>query len=62
MPSTAESNHPSAVPLARDAGGQPLAVPENATAWRVRRHTGGRPRIVLGVDKQPIHVPLGYTI
>ncbi len=62
MPSAADSNHLPLVPLARDPGGQPLAVPENAAGWRVRRHTGGRPRIVLGVDKQPIHVPLGYTI
>lgn len=62
MPSAADSNHPLLVPLARDPGGQPLAVPENAAAWRVRRHTGGRPRIVLGVDKQPMQLPLGYTI
>ena len=62
MPSAPDSNHPPIIPLAREPGGRPLAVPENAAAWRVRRHTGGRPRIVLGVDKQPIHVPLGYTI
>ncbi|HEX5058597.1 MAG TPA: hypothetical protein VFV99_04510, partial [Kofleriaceae bacterium] len=28
----------------------------------VRRKTGGRPRLVLAVDKQPMQLPLGYTI
>jgi len=62
MPTPAESNRPPAIPLARDSEGQPLDVPESAAAWRVRRHTRGRPRIVLGVDKQPMQLPLGYTI
>lgn len=49
-------------PLARDADGNPIELPPVAAAWRVRRKTGGRPRIVLGVDKQPMQLPLGYTI
>ncbi|MEJ7599239.1 MAG: hypothetical protein WKG01_15140 [Kofleriaceae bacterium] len=62
MPSPAESNHPTVVPLARDSEGRALDVPECAAAWRVRRHTRGRPRIVLGVDKQPMQLPLSYTV
>src|SRR5687767_10910174 len=36
-------------PLANGANGEPLDVPENAVAWRVRRGGGrrGRPRIVF---------------
>jgi hypothetical protein len=56
------SNRPVVCPLARDADGNPLELPQNASAWRVRRHTGGRPRIVLGADKQPMLVPLAYTV
>ena len=51
-----------ACPLACDAEGNPVALPEGASAWRVRRHTGGRPRIQLGVDKQPMQLPLTYTL
>jgi hypothetical protein len=49
-------------PLARDADGAAIALPDGAATWRVRRKTGGRPRIVLGVDKQPMQLPLAYTI
>ena len=49
-------------PLARDADGNPIELPPGAAAWRVRRKTGGRPRIVLGVDKQPMQLPLSYSI
>jgi hypothetical protein len=45
------------VPLARNSGG-PIDVPDEANHWRIRRHTGGRPRLVLGVDKQPLRLPL----
>ena len=51
---------PTHVPLARNAEG-PIEVPESAAHWRVRRHTGGRPRLVLGVDKQPLKLPLAMT-
>ena len=53
---------PPTCPLARDADGNPIELPPGATAWRVRRKTGGRPRIVLGVDKQPLQLPLSYSI
>jgi hypothetical protein len=56
------STQPTTCPLARDEDGSAIELPSGATAWRVRRQTGGRPRIVLGVDKQPMQVPLGYTI
>lgn len=48
------------VPLARDSNG-PIDVPDEANHWRPRRHTGGRPRLVLGVDKQPLRLPLTMT-
>jgi hypothetical protein len=53
---------PALCPLARDQDGNIIELPPTAVAWRVRRQTGGRPRIVLGVDKQPMQLPLGYTI
>ena len=49
-------------PLARDKDGNAIEVPNGAAAWRVRRKTGGRPRTVLSVDKQPMQLPLGYSI
>lgn len=53
---------PTPCPLAVDPDGHPIELPETATAWRVRRKTGGRPRIVLGVDKQPVQLPLSYSL
>ena len=49
-------------PLARDRDGTAIQPPDGMAAWRVRRKTGGRPRIQLGVDKQPINLPTTYTI
>jgi hypothetical protein len=48
-------------PLARDSDGNPFELPDGAAYWRVRRQTGGRPRKVLGVDRQPLRVPLEMT-
>jgi len=48
-------------PLARDTDGNPFELPDGAAYWRVRRQTGGRPRKVLGVDRQPLRVPLEMT-
>jgi len=56
------AHHPTTCPLARDADGNTIDLPAGSVGWRVRRQTGGRPRIVLGVDKQPMQLPLGYTI
>src|SRR5690606_31195212 len=55
-------NHLAACPLARDESGNAIELPAGAAAWRVRRKTGGRPRLVLAVDKQPMQLPLGYTV
>jgi hypothetical protein len=52
-------DHP---PLARDAQGNLLAVPDGTCAWRICRHTKGRPRIVNGPDKQPARFPLDTTL
>jgi hypothetical protein len=56
------STTPTTCPLARDKDGNAIELPPGASCWRVRRKTGGRPRIVLGVDKQPIQLPLSYSI
>ena len=53
---------PSTVPLARDAEGNHIEIPEGAIGWRIRRQTGGRPRLVLDSRKQPMTFPLDYTI
>lgn len=53
---------PSIVPLARDQDGNPIELPEGAVGWRVRRQTGGRPRLMLDASKQPLLLPLEYTI
>ena len=65
-PPTLEAAQPrtnaAACPLARDRLGNAIEVPPAAAAWGVRRKTGGRPRIMLGVDGRPLHLPLAYTI
>lgn len=53
---------PSTVPLALDAEGNHIEIPEGAIGWRIRRQTGGRPRLVLDSRKQPMMFPLDYTI
>jgi hypothetical protein len=52
---------PLIVPLARDPNGRPLRVPPEAAFWRVRRHTRGRPRNVIGADRKPVELPLDIT-
>jgi hypothetical protein len=53
---------PSTVPLARDSDGNFIELPEGAVGWRIRRQTGGRPRLLLDSRKQPMLFPLDYTI
>lgn len=48
-------------PLAVDNRGNPIDVPEEEAAWRVRRRTGGRPKMVVGPDRQPLLLPLDTT-
>jgi hypothetical protein len=52
----------SAVPLARDANGNVISLPNDAAAWGVRRDTGGRPRRLLGLDRKWLRFPLDTTI
>jgi hypothetical protein len=52
----------SIAPLARDADGNLIELPDGAAGWRIRRQTGGRPRLVLDSRKQPMLFPLDYTI
>ena len=51
------------VPLGHDAQGEVIDVPDRATAWRVRRHSGGRgrPGLVYGRDGSPLVVPIAAT-
>jgi|GEM_PF-1802563 len=56
-PSTA-IEHP---PLAQDGHGNLLPVPDGTSAWRLSRHTGGRPRVVNGPDLAPLRLPLHVT-
>jgi hypothetical protein len=53
---------PSSAPLARDQFGNPIELPEGAVGWRIRRRTGGRPRLVLDSKKQVMLFPLDYSI
>jgi hypothetical protein len=48
-------------PLARDAQGHHLPIPDGTCAWRICRHTKGRPRVINGPDKQPARFPLDTT-
>jgi hypothetical protein len=52
------AEHP---PLAHDTRGNLLPIPEGTAAWRISRHTGGRPRVIYGPDKQPARFPLETT-
>jgi hypothetical protein len=50
------------VPLARARDGTPIPLPDGGFAWRVRRHTGGRPRLHLDGSKQPMQLSLSYSM
>src|SRR5690349_23195330 len=52
-------------PLAFDANGNPLTVPDGACGWRVRRGGGrrGRPRNVFDAETgRQLEIPLGATL
>jgi hypothetical protein len=51
-------NHP---PLARDGYGNPQSIPDGAVGWRLKRETGGRPKMIVGADRQPARFPLDIT-
>ncbi len=54
-----ETPHP---PLARDVNGNLLPVPSGTAAWRICRHTEGRPKIIKGPDRQPARFALDTTL
>lgn len=53
------NEHP---PLAQDGRGNLLPIPDGTFAWRLSRHTGGRPRVVNGPDLAPLRLPLHVTL
>ncbi len=52
------NNHP---PLAHDEQGHPVAMPDGAAWWAIKRHTTGRPKAILGPDRRPVRLPLDTT-
>jgi hypothetical protein len=61
-PSRATARAESRFPLAFDANGNPIEIPPNAVAWRVRRGGGrrGRPRHVFDSETgRQLEIPLG---
>jgi hypothetical protein len=51
-------------PLANDANGNPLQVPENAAGWRVRKlaRKAGRPKVIFDAETgRPLELPLTIT-
>ena len=58
IPTSLITNHP---PLAHDAQGCKLALPDGTSHWRILRHTGGRPKPLPGPDSQPARFGLEMT-
>src|SRR6185436_18163493 len=52
---------PSHPPLARDGYGNPQSIPDGAAGWCLKRETGGRPKVIVGADRQPARFPLDVT-
>jgi hypothetical protein len=48
-------------PLARDGYGNPQAIPEGTAGWCLKRETCGRPKTIVGADRQPARFPLDVT-
>jgi hypothetical protein len=51
-------------PLANDANGNPIDVPPEAVAWRVRKlaRRAGRPKVLFDAETgRPLEVPIGAT-
>ncbi len=60
-PRNAQAQAPNHPPLARDGYGNPQAIPEGAAGWRLKRETGGRPKTIVGADRQPARFPIDIT-
>lgn len=52
------NSHP---PLARNAQGHPIAMPEGAAWWSIKRETRGRPQVIKGPDGHPYRLALTAT-
>jgi hypothetical protein len=52
---------PSHPPLAGDGNGNSLAIPDDAAGWCLKRETGGRPKMIIGADRQPARFSLDIT-
>ena len=48
-------------PLAIDAYGNPIDIPDGAASWRICRKTTGRPREIVDENKHPVRFPLDTT-
>jgi hypothetical protein len=48
-------------PLAIDANGNPIDIPDGAASWRICRKTTGRPREIVDENKHPVRFPLDMT-
>lgn len=55
------SQRPQHPPLAHDARGIPIAIPDGTFAWGIKRQTTGRPKVVFGPDRKPLRLPLDTT-
>lgn len=60
-PRNAQAQAPNHPPLARDGHGNPQSIPDGAIGWRLKRETGGRPKTIVGTDRQPARFPLDIT-
>ena len=58
---TASKPEPQHPPLARDAQGNLVAIPDGTAAWRLCRQTTGRPKEIVGPDKRTLRIPLETT-
>ena len=58
---TASKPEPQHPPLARDAQGNLVAIPDGTAAWRLCRQTTGRPKEIVGPDKRTLRIPLEPT-
>lgn len=57
-PRNSNTNHP---PLARNAQGHPIAMPDGAASWSIKRETRGRPKVITGPDGHPYRLALTAT-
>lgn len=54
-PRNSNANHP---PLARNAQGHPIALPDGTESFLIKRETRGRPKVLTGPDGHPYRLSL----